>query len=495
MSIYRKLASHSFHYLIAQIGSIVAGLISMPILARILEREDYGQLSLILITVNFLAAFARLGLPQSVARHLAEYHKQGTPHFTSYISSIFYSSLLVSSGVIVIAALGGIVLQESMWDNWSNYMLLCGVLLCNEVMFSVLTELYRAQERSVFTSALILVVRYISLAGSLLFFFYISKTLHGLLFGKASATVVVLILFTLPLFIRGLVKIRTIDSKVVREGIAYGLPLSIASAAGFFISYGDRYVIQGLLDAVQLARYSLPYDILQQIELAITTPLRMAVIPMIFSVIASEGLSSAADFVSQVVRGVLFIIVPIIVGASVVGYDIVILIGSVKYADSANLMALLAPGILLGGLGFLFTVGLAYQKRTVIIAWMTFLAGVVNILLNLVMVPYFGVYGAGLASVITYLAYLVVSYYLSAKYIKYRFYMGSIVKAVLASLVMGGTIFWVAEYIPDGGLALLFKIPLGIVVYAAILFLIDGEVRAFVRKAVSTRRIIPGSTT
>jgi O-antigen/teichoic acid export membrane protein len=145
---YRKLARHSFHYLIAQIGGIIAGLISMPIMARMLEREDYGKLSLILITVNFFAAFARLGLPQAVARHLAEYRNKGTVHFTGYISSIFYSSLLVSCSVMVIAALGGLVLNETLWGDWSNYLILGGLLLCNEVMFSVLTELYRAQERS-----------------------------------------------------------------------------------------------------------------------------------------------------------------------------------------------------------------------------------------------------------------------------------------------------------------------------------------------------------
>jgi O-antigen/teichoic acid export membrane protein len=487
MSTYLKLAKHSTHYLIAEVGSVIAGLISMPILARILEREDYGRLSLIMISVNFLAAFARLGLPQSVARYLPEHREQGAASLGVYVSSIFQSSLIVSVGLVAILAVLGALLKQSIWNDWSNYIALIGVLLCNEVMYSIITELYRAQERSVLNSALILVVRFSALAVSLLFFFYVSRTLDALLIGKAVAQMAVLTIFVLPMIGWGYLKLHKIDPQVVKNAIGYGLPLSIATAADFLIAYGDRYVIQGLLDAVQVARYSLPYDILQQVETAITTPIRMAVIPMIFAMIVNQNLAATTEFVSQVIRGMIIIIVPIIFGVSILGYDLVTLIGSEKYADSSTVVPILAAGVLLGGISFLFTVGLSYQKRTDIIALITVLSGTFNILLNILLVPYMGIIGAAWATAITYIGHVIILYRLSSRYLKVQLYLGSFVRTVVAALIMAITLWWIAHYLPNGALGLLIKIPLGMVAYSLAVVSLDGEIRTFIRRAIANK--------
>lgn len=491
MSEHRKLVKHSLHYLIAQVGSILAGLISMPIFARILDRQDYGRLSLILISVNFLAAFARLGLPQSVARHLPEYSRGGPVRLRAYVSSIFQSSLAVALVTIVVLAVLGVVLRDSFWSDWSNYVVLLGFLLCNEIMFSVLAELYRAQQRSALTSGLILVVRFSALAGSLLFFFYLSRTLDGLLAGKVAAQAIGLAAFVIPLFVWGYVEVLKMDLSIVREGITYGLPLSIATAAGFLIAYGDRYVIQAMLDATQVARYSLPYDILQQVEAAITTPIRMAVIPVIFAMIAGRGLAATTEFVSQVIQGLIFLIVPIIFGASILAYDLVVLMGSEKYGDSSMLVPPLAAGILLGSLTFLFTVGLSYQKRTGIIALVTLVSGMLNILLNIILIPSLGVMGAAGATLITYLFHITVSYHYSSRYLHVHLRLDSAIRAICSAVVMGGVLWWATLHFPTGAFGLLLKIPLGIFVYAFTLFVIDSEVRAFLRGVVIRKRVLP----
>jgi O-antigen/teichoic acid export membrane protein len=278
--------------------------------------------------------------------------------------------------------------------------------------------------------------------------------------------------------------------KIVKEGIRYGLPLSLAAAGGFFIGYGDRYVIQNLLDSVQVARYSLPYDILQQLENALTTPVRLAIIPVIFNMMINGDTGKASGFVSQVIKGLFFIILPTTFGISFLGEDIITLIGSEKYADSSVFLPILSIGILFGGTNFLFTVGLYFHKRTDIISYMIMAFGLFNILLNLVFIPFMGVQGAAWATLITYFFHLVVSYRLASPYLRVQLYPHSFFKALAGSFIMICALYLSRDLLPTGPMGLCVKIPIGILIYALSIFSLDSEVRSFILGVLKKKSIL-----
>jgi O-antigen/teichoic acid export membrane protein len=494
MSQYRRLAIHTSHYMMSQIAAMIAGLISVPILTRILTREDYGRLSLLLLAVSFFTSFARLGIPQSITRYLPEYGKSGRESAHHYVSSVFLFSV-ASSTLIALAISGaGLLSKGSRWDPWSIYISLFGVLLCNEVLLSTLSEVYRAQQRSLFTSMIGIISRYSTLAASLLFFFLVSRSLVSFLAGKASIQTILICAFVIPLFRRGFIRFQKIDFSIVRQAIRYGLPLSLATAGGFFIAYGDRYVIQGLMSTVEVARYSLPYDIVQQAETALTTPLRMAIVPLVFTMMLNDGPEKASAFLSQVVRGVLLLIIPMIFGLSFLAKDIVVLLGSNKYADSSPLLPILSAGILLGGINFLLTTGLSFQKRTDIIAYMTIGSGIFNVLMNLVLIPLMGIFGSAWATLISYLLHLLISYRLSARYLRIRFHPISLMKSLAAATVMVAALFALDTFLPKGSYGLLCKLPLAVAVYGAAICALDKEVRAVASRIFRRVPLLPSES-
>ena len=475
----------------SQIAAMIGGLISVPILTRILTREDYGRLSLILLAVSFFTSFARLGIPQSITRYLPEYGKSGQEQARHYVSSVFIFSLASSSCIALSFSAAGFLARGSPWDSWAVYIALFGILLFNEVLLSTLSEVYRAQQRSLFTSLIGIISRYSTLAASLLFFFLVSRTLVSFLAGKASIQTVLILVFVIPLFRWKFIRLQKIDFGIVRQAIRYGLPLSLATAGGFFIAYGDRYVIQKLLNTVEVARYSLPYDIVQQAETALTTPLRMAIVPLVFTMMLNDGEEKASVFLSQVVRGVLLLIIPMVFGLSFLARDIILLLGSSKYADSSQLLPILSAGILVGGINFLITTGLSFQKRTDIIAYMTIGSGVLNILMNLALIPFMGVFGSAWATLISYSLHLFVSYRLSSRYLRIRFYPVSLIKSFAAATLMISVLFAAGRFLPAGNIGLLFKIPLAVAVYGAGICLFDADVRGFATRILRRASLLP----
>lgn len=477
MSHFSKFAKHSSHYLVAQIACMVAGIISMPILTRLLSKDEYGKLSLILLSVSFLASFGRLGIPQSITRHFPEYREQGGNAARRYTATLISFSAMISAAIIISAILLGTVSSGTAWQGWSSYIVIIGFSLSNNVILSIISEIYRVQNRSVSVAGMDVSIRYAALAGSFAFYFLLSKTLLGFLLGKIVAETTVLVLFCTPLVRDGFIRPARIDGPQVREAINYGLPLSLATAAGFFIGYGDRYVIQSLLDSAQVATYSLPYDLIQQVEVALTTPVRLAIIPMIFAMLVEKKRDEAVFFLSRIINWAILIIMPMVAGLSVLSRDIVVLFGSVKYADASSLVPLLALGILFGGINFLFTVGLSFQKKTRVIAFMTLGSGVFNIWMNTLLIPRFGIMGSGIATLATYALHMTVSYSLSARFLRIRFYPESLFHGVLSATIMMAVLFWIRQILPMGPIGIPIKIVLGAAVYGTAILLLEREVR------------------
>lgn len=489
---YRTLVTHSSHYFVAQIAAMAAGFISLPILTRALSREDFGRMSLVLLSVNLLANFARLGIPQSVPRHFAEYRSRGDEVLRSYVSTLLLCTLGIAAVLPCAGAVGEGVVALFAPHIPPAYVLLIGLLLSAEVLLSLLSELYRAELRSLATAALSVISRYGTLAGSLAFFFWVSPTLAAFLFGKALVALLIAALYLVPLVAGGQLRWRRPDTAVIREAVRFGLPLAFAASGGFFIAYGDRYVIQALLDSTQVAIYSLPYDLMQSLEQALTTPIRLAIMPIVFGLLAgADGKVRAEAFLSQVVRGVFLVVVPMILGMSFLGRDIVVLLASEKYAESSRLVPMLATGVLLGGLNFLFTVGLAFQKRTGVIANLTLSAGLLNILLNLLLVPWLGVAGSAWATLATYAVVLVVSFRLSSRYVRIHLFPGSALCAGVAGAAMLAVLAAVRPALPTGPAALVVLVPVGVLAYGGVLVALDRDVRRYLIELLRERRLVP----
>jgi O-antigen/teichoic acid export membrane protein len=180
-----------------------------------------------------------------------------------------------------------------------------------------------------------------------------------------------------------------------------------------------------------------------------------------------------------------------IFGMSFLAKDIVVLLGSNKYADSSPLLPILSAGILVGGINFLLTTGLSFQKRTDIIAYMTIGSGIFNILMNLALIPFMGIFGSAWATLISYLLHLFISYRLSSRYLSIRFYPLSLMKSLAAATAMIAALFTLDSFLPKGSYGLLFKLPVAVAVYSTAIWALDADVRAFASRVFRQASLLP----
>jgi O-antigen/teichoic acid export membrane protein len=87
---------------------------------------------------------------------------------------------------------------------------------------------------------------------------------------------------------------------------------------------------------------------------------------------------------------------------------------------------------------------------------------VINVVLNVLLIPMIGILGAAIATTLSYLVMVIVCISVSFKYIKFSLHWDFIIKSVAASGIMAGLVYFLY---PQDLLSLLLAVVGGAVVY------------------------------
>jgi O-antigen/teichoic acid export membrane protein len=209
-------------------------------------------------------------------------------------------------------------------------------------------------------------------------------------------------------------------SPVVRAALSYGLPLALAGSARYVLDYGDRLLIERMLGLEAVAIYSVPYDLAHRLGDALMLPVQLAAVPLLFRLWVEKGPEAASRMASQVLTYVIALSAPVVVLYLLYNQAVIVLLASTTYTASAALTPYLLPGILLERLSFVVVVGLTVQKRTVPLALILCAVALLNLILNLLLIPVWHLTGAAIATTTAYAAMFTAQYWMSRASIRLR---------------------------------------------------------------------------
>ena len=114
-------------------------------------------------------------------------------------------------------------------------------------------------------------------------------------------------------------------------------------------------------------------------------------------------------------------------------------------------------------------------KKTTTLLYLVIFAATLNVLLNLVFIPRFGALGAAYSTLVSYAGYLLATWLSSRRILIWSFPVASSLKALIASLVMYGGLFFIEfRYSPLASLAL--EILIGSITYFSVMYVLREEV-------------------
>jgi O-antigen/teichoic acid export membrane protein len=252
---------------------------------------------------------------------------------------------------------------------------------------------------------------------------------------------------------------------------------------------GDRLVIGSYLGPKAVGIYSANYAIAGLLML-VQTPLQITLLPKI-SALWNSNRASALRYISLSNKLFLTFAIPFVVGLSMISGSFLSRIGNEEITGGGGFLTLLiAGGVMMWGISVMLAQMFYGARRTVAIGVVTVAAALFNLVLNLALVPVWGIKGSAFSTLVSYLLCCVVLFYLSRQTARLDFYWLHILKCIAAALLMAAVLRLMGAW--SGGLVV--SIVAGGLTYFAAMWVLraiaaaDIEfARGFFRVPVSTR--------
>jgi O-antigen/teichoic acid export membrane protein len=458
-------------YLPAQIVPAVLAFVAIPIITRLFSASDYGNYTLVTTTVSILTILMSW-ITASTIRFYQTYEKQNqaSEYCTNILNIQFFFVIAVAIVCIGILFLVKIYLSIELW----NLMLLGILVFILSCSYQTFLFLLRAKLISEWYTGFSLWNAVASLGIGIGIVLFLNKSVSGLLWGVIVANIMVIPLLVKTAFGRNIhFGIKHISPNILKEMLKYGVPLVVGNLASWILNISDRYIIAFSRTTSEVGIYSASNTISENSIFLLSNLVTLAAGPLGMRVWEQQGMQKSSEFTAQVTRYFLLICLPVFAGISALSKPILMVLTAPEYYEGYRIMAMAAGSGLLIGLMQRYQTGLIYHKKTVHIMSGTIIAGLLNLGLNLWLVPEYGYMAAAINTLFSIVILLVLMIIISRKYFTWPFPFRSLFKAVLASLVMGAGVYYLYSRLASAAVvSLLISIVAGVVIYVIMLFIL-----------------------
>ncbi len=400
---------HLRNYASAGMFSAVVGLVSFPVLTRNLSVADYGIVGLISSSLTLCIAFGKLGVQHAVIRFFAQI-KNGNIDFTvgqmnSTVSMIFFS--FATTATILWLTLGFFVLPAVLqYDDISSLFLLASAIVFIRLLGSGVMNFLRAQQRSADVAISQSIARFLNLALILVVLFAGNldawNVIACLLVAEAMGVFYAAWQYRPDFQFR----LKEVSMTLGKAMLVYGLPLMMLESLGLVLRLSDRYLIEALLGVDSLGQYSASYNLTSYIDIIIIAALMQSLRPAYMQIWESKGQGSTQQFLSGGFRMYMVVGIPFIAMFSITSPYLLGFLAGEKYSPGTVIIPYVAISFWLEGAMHFLAAGLYIFKNTKLLMLWSLVATVINLSLNFVLIPVFGITGAAVVTIISYVVFM-----------------------------------------------------------------------------------------
>lgn len=402
------MASTSVIYGMGSVLQRAVSVLLLPMLSFALSPRELGLASLVtLVSIAFAGLFS-LGVANSLPiYYFAEADPAERPKvvWTAVALVGLCSTILVASMSLAAPALSWFIFETPEYANLLRIALLAlGLSTVTDPLLSYL----RMQERAGVYVALTLLGTLVYGGLALWFVFSLDLRVTGLIVATLLSAVVTLVLVlavvmpTLPLGLK-----LSVFVPLARVGI----PPAIGVLAFFVIDYSDRQFIQRLLSLDHVGIYSIGYSF-GMAMLALVGAFAAAWIP--FSMSFTNRRSDAAVVFATTLRYYAIGFGLLSVAFFAVAKPVIETIVAPEFASASAVVGLVATAYMLKGCYLIILPPIHFEKKLHLQAIVEWSGAILNVVLNLALIPVLGIAGAALATMLSY-AFLAISAWLVAR--------------------------------------------------------------------------------
>ena len=257
----------------------------------------------------------------------------------------------------------------------------------------------------------------------------------------------------------------------IKEYLRFSLPTVVSSVSYWAVTSSDRYLIGFFLGILFVGYYAPAYTVGNVINFFIF-PLLFVLFPVLSKFYDENKISEVKDYLKYSLKYFLMIAIPSAFGLSILSRELLTIFSTKDIASNAYFITpFVALSILLYGVYAIFVQILILFKKTKIFGTIWVGAALLNIGLNFVLIPKFGILGAAITTLLAYSLAFLLTWYYSSKYFQFEIDWQFITKSIFASVLMVSAIIW---FNPIGLFETIIAIITGALLYGVFILLFKG---------------------
>jgi O-antigen/teichoic acid export membrane protein len=411
----------------SQIITYIMGFFITMYSARYLGAEGFGIISLALAITGILVVFTDLGLGTLTVREVAR-DKSLVDKYTSNVAVI---KLLLAFFTFILTAI--IVYLFGYADEIKMVVyIITGSTLVN-ALSGIFYPIFQSYEKMEFQSIANVLNSSIMLVGTFLVIFYNLDIYYFASLYLVSNIVV--FFFIISVYVREFhAPSFNVDLAFWKPTLMMALPLSLVSIFSLIAYRVDTILLSLLKGSTVVGWYSASYR-LMEVFLFLPGVFATAVFPVFSSLHLSSHETLKLSY-QKSFKYLAILSIPVAVGTTVLAPEIVLLIYKSAFTPSIIILQILIWAIPITFLNYIFGTILPAMNRQNVLLKVTFLSMILNIALNLVVIPIYSYVGAAVVTVVTELfIFILCLFILSRTFSKVRL-QEVFFKPVVASLIM-----------------------------------------------------------
>ena len=280
----------------------------------------------------------------------------------------------------------------------------------------------------------------------------------------------------------------TLDKTELVRLVAYAWPLVAVAATAVILQSSDRFLIGSLAGTSALGIYAVAYNLVERPTTLICSSISTATFPLVVQVLENQGIDAARLQNGRNGIALLVVTLPACAGLALTAdYIAASLVGQDFRAGVAALLPIMSLTALARGLRSHFIDHAFHLSgRPLQMLWTYLPATVLNIALNLYVVPHYGMFGAAWTALLCQGATVIGGWFLGSSLFPVWLPIGQALRCLLAVVPMAVALSWIR--FPLNWFGLFEAILLGGAVYFVTAIALDvGDVRSIGRKALRKR--------
>lgn len=398
-------------YLPVNIANIVASFGTIVILTRLLDPIQWGQYSLAIITMHSVHMLLFTWVEAAMARFQAR--AEHNNDINSHIKTLYRLSLYIA--VIGLAIITTFLHALPLEPELRSILIIALGSTCLSLFINLGMEAHKAAHR---------VKRYsLTYSGHTLLSFTI-----GIIFiihspFKASGPFIGIILSLLIIGTIDLIFMLRqsrggqFETDKIKTYFNYGVPIGLSLVLTYALNTADSFMIAYLIDIPTQGKYIAGYNLSNRTLEIIFIWVAMAVTPMAISAFEKESSEVSQGIMKDFGATLLWLTLPVATGIALIANDAGFILGESIREEAVTVMPLIAfAGLINGFMNFYVHRAFMLSGKTSAFVWAMIPPVILNIGLNLVLIPKFGMMGAVWATVICYSFACLIAIILARRY-------------------------------------------------------------------------------